>query len=327
MTSEEEFGVAYPKKQTAIISEEDRDLGFGSKVSSESSLRMLNRDGSFNVRRTGINQFSSVNLYHNLLTMSWTQFLGIVLLLYFLSNIIFGFFYMLCGANALVDTSSEPMANAFLRSFFFSVQTFATIGYGTIHPVGILANSLVTLESYYSLLANALITGLVFARFARPTARIIFSETSVIAPYRGHQGFMFRLVNGRSNQLIEVAVKILFSRLVEENGQRVRRFDVLKLERENVSFLPLSWTIVHPIDEKSPMFDLNEQTCQSSDAEVLILLSAIDETFAQTVHARTSYKLSEIKFGYKFANLYNEIENGQPISIDIRKLSAVERAR
>lgn len=308
------------------MAEDDRDLGFGAKVATESRLRFLNRDGTFNVRRTGLSQISPRNLYHFLLTMSWSVFLGLVLLLYFLSNIVFGLIYSSLGAESLVDTSNEPTVNMFLRGFFFSVQTFATIGYGTIHPVGIIPNLLVTIESYYSLLANALITGLVFARFSRPTAKIIFSKTAVIATYRNTSGFMFRLVNSRNNQLIELKAQVLFSRFVEKDGAVIRSFDLLKLERERVSFLPLAWTLVHPIDESSPMFGLTEEDFEKSDVEILVLLSATDETFSQMVHTRTSYKLKEIKFGYKFSNLYNELKDDEPISIDIRKLSQIEKS-
>ncbi len=311
---------------TSQMPEDDRDLGFGSKVATESRLRFLNRDGTFNVQRTGLSQFSARNLYHFLLTMSWTVFLGLVLLLYFLSNIVFGLIYSSLVPGSLVDTSSEPTVNLFLRGFFFSVQTFATIGYGTIHPVGIIPNLLVTIESYYSLLANALITGLVFARFSRPTAKIIFSRTAIIAPYHNINGFMFRLVNSRNNQLIELKAQVLFSRFVEKDGAVIRIFDLLKLERERVSFLPLAWTLVHPIDESSPMFGLTEEDFEKSDVEILVLLSATDETFSQMVHTRTSYKLKEIKFGYKFSNLYNELKDDEPISIDIRKLSQIEKS-
>ncbi len=301
-----------------------RDLGFGSVVARESRQRFLNKDGSFNVRRTGRNFLNSLNLYHTLISMSWKVFLGLVLLLYFSSNIFFGLLYSGFGPEAIVDTSSTPMANIFVRSFFFSVQTFATIGYGTIHPVGIIPNLLVTIESYYSLLANALITGLVFARFARPTAKIIYSKYAVVAPYRGIQGLMFRIVNGRNNQLFEMTANVLYSRFVEENGARVRRFDNLELERSEVNFLPLSWTIVHPINDDSPLCGITQQELADSEAEFLVLLKATDETFASVVHTRSSYKADEIKVGYKFARIYNEIEEDEPISIDVRKLSMIE---
>lgn len=308
------------------LSEQDRDLGFGDKVARETRLRFLNRDGSFNVQRRGLRAASVLNLYHYLLTMSWTRFLLLVLLLYFFSNLVFGTLYAVIGDGALIDTSELPMQNVFLRGFFFSVQTFATIGYGTIHPVGIVPNLLVTLESYYSLLANALITGLVFARFSRPEAKIIFSENAIVAPYRGLTGLMFRLVNNRNNQLIELKAQVLYARFVEDGGSLSRRFDLLRLEREKVSFLPLSWTIVHPIDEDSPLYGCTEKDFQENDAEIIVLISGIDETFAQSVHTRTSYKVDEIRFGYKFSNIYNQTGPDEPITIDVRKLSQIEKA-
>lgn len=305
--------------------EMERDLGFGSVVAGQSRQRLLNPDGSFNVERTGLSVLTSLNAYHAILAMSWSTFLGLVLLLYFLSNVLFGSLYATLGPEALVDTAT-PTSDLFVRGFFFSVQTFATIGYGTIHPVGVIPNLLVTVESYYSLLANALITGAVFARFARPTAKIVFSDVAVVAPYRGMTALMFRIVNGRNNQLIELEAKVMFARFVNENGRVVRRFDILELERRKVTFFPLSWTVVHPIDADSPMRGLTEEDLIATDAEILILLTGLDDTFSQGVHTRSSYKPDRIKFGYKFANIYNETNDGQPISIDVRKLSEIERA-
>ncbi len=309
-----------------LAEEADRDLGFGTVVTGQSRQRLLNPDGTFNVQRTGLPMFSTLNLYHTLLTMKWKTFLLLTLLLYFMSNVVFGLLYATIGASSIIDTSVEPMANIYIRSFFFSVQTFATIGYGTIHPVGLGPNLLVTLESYYSMIAHALITGLVFARFARPTARIIFSDIAVVAPYRDMTGLMFRLVNGRSNQLIEVEIKVLFARFVSENGRTVRRFDFLDLERKKVTFLPLALTVVHPITDDSPLRGLTDDDLIRSDAEILILITAIDETFSQVVHTRSSYKPDEIRCGQKFVSIYNPVEDGEPISIDIRKLSEIEPA-
>ncbi|MCY7376891.1 MAG: hypothetical protein LH472_13105 [Pyrinomonadaceae bacterium] len=326
MTREEEFQRPTMNAATPKLRDEDRDLGFGSVVAGESRQRLLNQDGTFNVQRTGLPFLSSLNLYHTVISMSWKEFIGLTLLLYFLSNVVFGFFYAAFGATALVDTSEIPTENLLLRGFFFSVQTFATIGYGTIHPVGIIPNLLVTVESYYSMIITALITGIVFARFARPTARVLFSELSVVAPYRGGAGFMFRMVNGRSSQLIEVEAQVLFSRFIERDGKVTRQFDFLELERNRVSFFPLAWTVVHPIDEQSPMFGLTEVDLLKTNAEILILLSATDETFASIVYTRSSYKASEIKFGSKFAGLYNPLEEGEQLSIDINKLSQIEKA-
>ena len=324
MTREENFHARTIGATKSPMREEERDLGFGSVVAGESRQRLLNQDGTFNVQRTGLSLVTSLNLYHTLISMSWRKFIALTLLLYFLSNVVFGFFYTLLGASALVDTSEIPIENLLLRGFFFSVQTFATIGYGTIHPIGILPNLLVTIESYYSMIATALVTGIVFARFARPTAQIIFSRVAVIAPYRGGSGFMFRMVNGRSNQLIEVEAQVMFAHFIEQDGKIVRRFDALELERRRVAFFPLAWTAVHPIDERSPLYNLTEADLEKSDAEILILITATDETFAAVVHTRSSYKPAEIKFNRKFVSIYNKVQNGEPLSIDINKLSKVE---
>ncbi len=313
-------------KPIEYSTEDLRDLGFGSVVAGQSRRRLLNPDGSFNVERTGLSLTTSLNLYHTLLTMRWKVFMLLLLGLYFFSNVVFGLVYASLGADGLMDASADPTANPYIREFFFSVQTFATIGYGTIHPVGILPNMIVAVESYYSLIANALITGLVFARFARPTAKIVFSDMAVIAPHRGGFGLMFRLVNGRSNQLAEVRAQVMFARFVDVDGKPTRRFDNLALERSSVTFFPLAWTVVHPIDERSPFFGLTESDLRKTDAELLILLSAHDETFSQVVQTRSSFKPDAIRFGYRFKNIYNETREGEPISIDVRKLSQIERA-
>jgi inward rectifier potassium channel len=302
----------------------ERDLGFGSVVTGQSGTRFLNRDGTFNVHRDGLSFLTSLNPYHTLLTMSWSKFLLFMLSLYFLSNVVFGSLYAAFGEAGLVDTTGS-MAGLFLRGFFFSVQTFATIGYGTIHPIGFGPNMLVTIESYYSLIANALITGLVFARFARPTSKIVFSDIAIIAPYQDIRAFMFRTVNGRNNQLLEVKAQVMYSRFATENGRRLRKFDILALERRSVTFFPLSWTIVHPIDEGSPLWGCSDETLRTSDAEFLILITATDETFATVVHQRSSYKISEVLFNYKFVSIYNN-KPGESVSIDVRRLSQVEKA-
>ncbi|HVA57895.1 MAG: ion channel [Gemmatimonadaceae bacterium] len=305
--------------------EEPKDLGFGTVVGQANTQRLLNRDGSFNVRRDGLPRLSSLSLYHALLGLSWPQFIGLLVGGYLVVNVLFALAYSACGPGALMGTAASTMGGGFLRAFFFSVHTFATIGYGNVVPMGLPANLLVTLETIVGLLGFAVSTGVLFARFARPTARVLFSARAVVAPYRGRTGFMFRLVNGRSNQLIELDVKVLFSRIEERQGARQRVYDQLKLERTHVVFFPLAWTVVHPIDESSPMWGFTESEFQACETEFLILLSAIDETFAQTVHARTSYRADEIAVGAKFVNIYNPRASDGSESIDISRLSEIER--
>jgi inward rectifier potassium channel len=304
--------------------DEPRDLGFGSQVGQEHSKRLLNRDGSFNVQRQGLPRGASHSLYHALLALTWAQFLGLLVLGYLLVNVVFAVAYVACGPGALAGTAPDAMGGRFAQAFFFSVHTFATIGYGNVLPMGVGANVVVTLETIVGLLGFALATGVLFARFARPTARILFSNRAVIAPYRDRTALMFRLTNGRSNQLIDLQATVLYTRFEGRSGARQRTYDQLKLERTRVTFFPLSWTVVHPIDPTSPLFGLTQADLESRDAEILILLSGIDETFAQTVHARTSYKPNEIVVGAKFRNMYNPLARDGTEGIDVGKLHDIE---
>lgn len=314
--------VAAEPETEAPAGEEPKDLGFGSVVGGANERRLIERNGQFTARREGFSPLSYLNGYHAMLTMSWPRFLAILTLVYVGLNATFAGLYLTCGPDALAGLGPERMGGPFLRAFFFSIETFATIGYGAVYPVGPAANWLVTVQSLVSILAIALLTGLVFARFARPTAALMFSDVAVVAPYHGRSGFMFRTTNARSNQLMELEAKVLFTYL----DGKGRSYSQLKLERTKVVFFPLSWTIVHPIDEESPMFGMTHQDLVDNEAEFLILMSGIDETFAQTVHARSSYKPEEIVFGKKFTNLYNVIGPDGTISIDIRKLSQVDDA-
>lgn len=311
---------------TAAKQSEYQDLGFGSVVARESRQRLLNQDGSFNTHRKGLSDVALRNIYHWLLTMPWWEFLGFVIFLYLGINLIFAALFLLCGEAALADGAAVPTRNLFARAFFFSVQTFGTIGYGIISPIGTAANLLVTVESIVSILLQALVTGMFFARFSRPSAQVKFSETAVIAPYQDGKALMFRLVNMRASQLIEVAAQVSLVRFViEEDGKVARRFEPLSLERQKVSFFPLAWTVVHSIDKESPFYNLMAEDLKKSDAEILILLTAIDEDFAQTVHTRTSYKPDEIIWDAKFVNMYNKTGTDDPVSIDVKKLSKIEK--
>jgi len=292
------------------LNEKERDLGFGSSLSLRKNFRLLNRDGSFNVRRHRTAVWESLYSYNALISMrSWAFFL-VVLFWYLVLNVLFAAGYLLCGPAALQGNAGVP---DYMRAFFFSVHTFATIGYGNIVPAGVAANLLVTLESLVGLTSFALVAGLVFARFSRPSAHIIYSQSAIIAPYGNGRGFQFRIMNGRENELVEVTATISMGRFENVGGSRQRKFYSLELERRKVAFFPLNWTIVHPIDDKSPLWGWDEQMLLESEAEFLILLTAIDDTFAQTVHNRGSYTAQEIVWGAKFLPLVDESVVGEPV--------------
>ncbi|HVO35285.1 MAG TPA: ion channel [Gemmatimonadales bacterium] len=309
-----------------VSEDEIRDLGFGAVVSQESRQRLLNRDGSFNVARSGLRLGTSLSLYHTLLTTTWTRFMALVVVSYVLVNAVFGLAFVLCGPGALQPTFPGAGEAGFARAFFFSVETFSTIGYGTIAPVGLAANLVVTVEALAGLLWLALATGLLFARFSRPTAKIMFSRTAVIAPYRGIRAFEFRIANMRSSQLIEVQATVMFTRFEEHGGRQVRRYYQLPLERSAVTFFPLSWTIVHPIDEASPLNGLTRDDMRRSDAEFLVLLSGVEETFAQRVHARSSYRWDEVVWGAKFSDILHHPSGTEAVTLDVSRLDSIEPA-
>jgi inward rectifier potassium channel len=307
----------------ANASDENRDLGFGSVVSRQRNLRLLNRDGSFNVGRK-LGWWQYLGSYHGLLTMRWWKFIGLVVLAYFALNALFATAFLLCGPGTLIETTGHPARGEFLQAFFFSVETFGTIGYGNIIPVGITASLLMTTESLVGLLSIAVATGLVFARFSRPTADILFSEVAVIAPYRSETAFEFRIMNKRANQLIEVNAKVLFSRFEEQEGNRIRKYYPLALERQQVVFFPLSWTVVHPISNESPLFGVTGEDLSRDEAEFLILLTGIDETFSDVVHARSSYRANEVIWGAKFVNVLKPGPDGDVLTVDVSRFHDVE---
>jgi inward rectifier potassium channel len=307
-----------PAKQTAA-EDPSSDLGFGRVVSEQRQLRLLNRDGSFNVqsRGRGLHAFLA---YSNLVSTTWNRFFLFVAISYLMLNGFFAVGYVLCGQGGLVNTLDTGIYSPFLKAFFFSIHTSATIGYGSTVPVGVPTNILVALESVVSLLGLAVVTGLVFARFSRPVADILFSKNALMTYLGDLRSFQFRIVNARNNQIIDLHVRLLVSRFENNaSGAAVRRYYPLRLEREGVVFFPLSWTIVHPIDRDSPLFGVTEEQLCASGAEFLILLTGMDETFSQVVNARSSYRANEIIWDAKFADIFVYDPDGRMAGVDIKR--------
>ena len=306
--------------------DEFKDLGFGSEVAKGTRRRLLNRDGSFNVALDGRDPWSSLSLYHWLLTISWPRFLAFIAGTYLGVNTLFAFAYLLCGADALQSSAGSFAGQPFYRAFFFSVDTFATIGYGNIIPVGVVPNILVTVEALLNIVGVALATGVIFARFSRPSARVIYSRNAIVAPYRDTTALEFRIANARRSQLIDVQIQAILTKIerVGAGGTSVRKFYELTLERNRVVFFPLSWTVVHPIDPASPIWGLTRADLVAADAELLVLLIATDETLSQTVHSRSSYEAEEIVWGAKFANMFLRSASEGIIGMNLSQIHDIE---
>jgi inward rectifier potassium channel len=304
----------------ADISQQDRlrqDLGLGGRLSERSRARLLNHDGTFNVRRNNLGPLHPYNAYNTLLKLTVPRLLAFLCLGYLLTNMFFASLYWLCGPGALAGAAVTPLAR-FEDCVFFSVQTLATIGYGRLVPVTRAANVLVAFEALVGLLGFAIVSGLLFARFTRPTAKITFSDKALIAPYEGGWALMFRLVNLRNHDLTDVRAVVSFARWTEIDGERSREFDQLPLERDSVIFMPLHWVIVHPIGDGSPMRGMTEASLAASEPEFVCLITADDETFAQTVHSRTSYDAGDIVWGARFRDMY--IADTDHVAIDMGRL-------
>jgi inward rectifier potassium channel len=274
--------------------------------------RSINKDGSFNVYRRGVS-WRDFHPYLHLLNMSWPRFFAVVLAGYLLVNVLFAVVYFALGPEDLRGTDNSTEMTRFLDDFFFSTHTLTTVGYGNISPKSVAANVVTSLEAIAGLMSVALGTGLLFGRFSRPSARIGFSEQMLMAPYQDGGSLQFRLVNLRPNILMEIQASLLLMTVEGPPGEQKRRYQPLKLERDQVSFLALTWTVVHPIDESSPLHGKSAADLEQLQTEFLILLKGFDDTFSQTVHARYSYRYDEIAWRARFEPAFEIDGNGDMI--------------
>ena len=309
------------KKQPELAPE----LGFGTRPS-EGGQRLVNADGSFNVRRKGDRNLTVADVYHTLISLGWWKFFGIIIAGFIVVNTIFGAIYYFLGSEHLTGMIGDSPSDKFWESFFFSSQTLTTVGYGRVSPVGFWTSAVASIESAIGLLGFALSTSLLWGRFSRPRARLFYSRNSLIAPYRGGRGMMFRVVNGGRSQIIEIEATVTMARNELIDGKENRRFYTLKLELNKINYLPTSWTLVHPINEESPLYQHSQEDIDRDNTEVLIMLKAFDESYSQTVYSRMSYKFHQIVSGAKFLPMTREREDGM-IILDLDKLSSYETVK
>jgi len=299
-----------------------QDPGLGEKYFRHTK-RIINKDGSFNIKRTG-GGLSSINAFHYLINISWTKFLLIVFAGFIGVNLFFAILYQLAGIENLTNAAAEDGLQTFLNTFFFSVQTFATVGYGGIHPTGIFSNIISSFESMTGILSFALATGLLYGRFSKPSAKILFSDKAIIAPFKEGKALMFRVANSRDNILMEMEANAMMTSLDKGDGRFTRKYFPLKLEIKFIYFFPLPWTIVHPIDEESPLYGKTAKDLEEMEAELLIMVKGFDDSFSQHVISRSSYKYNEIEWDVKFIRAYTTDETGETI-VDLEKVSETEQ--
>jgi inward rectifier potassium channel len=302
---------------------EEKELGFGTKTSTQRT-RLINKDGSFNIDRVERSRWQSVSIYHALINMSWRRFNFFVFLYFIVINLIFACCYYFAGMKGLNGVQGTSPMDLFLEAFFFSTQTFSTVGFGRISPGNHIISSIAAIESLAGLLGFALATGLLYGRFSRPVARIIFSRNAIIAPFKNATAFQFRIANKmRNSQITNMECQVTVAKLEIENGLPIRRFRSLKLELKSIVFFPLSWTINHIIDDDSPLNGMSDEDLKKADVEFLVLLTGFNDTFSQTVNTRFSYTHEELVHGARFISIFGQNEKGQTLQ-DLNKISDYE---
>ena len=299
----------------------NNDTGFGTNAGSYGG-RFINRDGTFNVRKEGISFLNRFSIYHSMLNLPRWKFVMVIIVFYLTINLCFAALYLLVGMHELQGWIAATPWQKVKEAYFFSTETFTTVGYGRVNPVGDWANLVASFESMLGFLSFAIATGLIFGRFAKPKSFLVFSEQALVSPFNDKTGLMFRFAPYKDNHILtNVEIKVNLALQVEENGKSTYRFYDLALERSRVDSLPMNWTVVHAIDEQSPLWGMTEADYKTADVELYVLVRGFDDVYSNIVLQRTSYTYGEIKFNRKFVPMYRESDDGMTTILELHKLN------
>jgi inward rectifier potassium channel len=304
-----------------IKQENAENSGFGSRASG----RFINKDGLPNVRRRGVNVFNRLSWYHTMLNLSSFRFITYLVMMYILINLVFACIYYLIGVEHLTGIDKNNPLDEFIDVFFFSSQTFTTVGYGRIAPIGFLASLVATFEAFLGLLTFAIATGLFYGRFSRPRAYLRFSDIAVIAPFQDVTALMFRLAPYKNNALTDADVTLSTAIEINEDGTTKSNFYRLETQLSKINTLSLNWTIVHKIDENSPFAGFTADDFKNTNIEIIVHVRAFDEVFSNTVVQRSSYVSREIIYGAKFSPMYYPDEEKDSTVLDLDKINEYQK--
>jgi inward rectifier potassium channel len=254
------------------------------------------------------------DISHRCMTASWPAFIGGAALIFIAFNAVFAVFYWI---------GDQPISNvpdgAYIDYLYFSIETLSTAGYGDMHPQTHYGHFVATVELFTGIFSMSLMTGLIFSRFSRPNARLLFADHPVISNHEGQPTLMVRFANERHNIIGNATAKLwLLRTVVSKEGQSLRRFYELPLVRNEHPALALSWTLYHVLDEQSPLYGLNENDFSASNVSLVVVVTGYDVVAAQTIHARRSYDHNEIRFGQRYADILDTSEDGR-LRIDYGK--------
>jgi len=299
----------------------ENNTGFGAN-SQNYGGRFINKNGNANIQKVGISFLEGISWYHTMLKIPRWKFFFIIILFYFIVNLFFASIYMFIGVENLRGVTSVSRIDKFGEAFFFSIQTFTTVGYGHISPSGFLASFVAAVEALSGLLSFAIATGLFYGRFSKPNAFIKFSENAIIAPYKDGSALMMRLAPHKNTNLTDAEAFVTVGILIDENGVISNKFYNLPLEMSKINSLTLSWTLVHPIDEESPLFNLNQSDYRDTSGEILVFVKTFDDMYSSTVTKRTSYTFDEVVYGAKFSSMYSKNESNTKTVLHLEKLNS-----
>jgi hypothetical protein len=298
------------------------NTGFGANAADYGG-RFVNKNGQPNIIKKGVNFWERISWYHAMLALPRWKFLFLVFAFFIIANIIFACIYYFIGVEHLSGMNTGSELQKFGEAFFFSAQTFTTVGYGRISPSGFLTSTIAAFEALIGLLTFALATGLFYGRFSKPTAYLKFSGNAIIAPFKNGTALMLRIAPFKNTTLTDAEAKVTLGMAVEENGKSTNKFFPLQLEYHNVNALTLSWTIVHPITEESPLYGFSKEDFENTRGEILIFIKAFDDMFSNTVVARSSYTFREIIYGAKFIPMYHRNNDADATILDLEKLNSL----
>ncbi len=283
--------------------------------------RFFNKNGVANVEVRGLLIWQRLNMYHTMLTMKRWKFLLAIMLFFVFINLLFACLYLLIGIEHLNGLVAETFGEKFGEAFFFSAQTFTTVGYGRINPVGFMTSFVASLEALTGLMSFALMTGLLYGRFARPRSFIRYSKNALFSPFNEGVALMFRMVPYTKNYLVNVEVKVTMAMKVVEDGVKKNKFFNVPLDIAKASTMTANWTLVHPINEDSPIYQFSKEDMANAEVELLIFVQGFDESFSNTVISKASYTYDEFVFGAKFVPMYHPNETGDKTILHLDKLN------
>jgi inward rectifier potassium channel len=302
----------------------DTHTGFGTNAANYGG-RFISKNGKANIRKSGIGFLESISWYHTMVNIPRWKFFLIIILFYFTVNFCFAGLYYLIGVENLKGIQATTPLDKFGQAFFFSIQTYTTVGYGHISPSGFLTSFLAAVEALFGLLSFAIATGLFYGRFSMPKAFLKFSDNALIAPYHNGTALMIRLTPFKNTNLTEAEAKLTLGMITEENGKLMNKFYTLDLEMAKINVLTLSWTLVHPITDTSPLYHLKEEDFKNRFGEIMVFVKVFDDMFSNTVVKRTSYTFEEVIFGAKFLPMFSKNAQDNKTILHIDRLNSFEK--